>query len=228
MLGGHMYMLNDDPTGNVLSYREETKFSTLGGVTLNAIDTVEFSFDHRASWEERIDALSKLFLGKASDGASPTEVIENGPATVTYFSDGRRTVATCKGDDEYSLDMGILICALKRVCEKRDRVDEWEDTLKALDGLGSDEMRTLSKALSVAADIRDVAETQEKWDEVVSDLAYNPKIAKALKGSKVTDDGDMVTVRTRRLIDKPHGRAIARAVQRHFGHRNVTFDCGGC
>jgi len=205
------------------------EFATLddGIQRVPVTDTLTVDFWHGTDWDARIKALSSMFLGKADERDDrPTEVIFHGPAVVTYFADGRRTVATCKPDDRYRHRMGELICALKRVCGKRDRVDEWEDTLAAVSRLSRDEMRTLSKALSVAADIADVVSTEALWNCVVDDLeGTNPRIAKALRGSKVTDDGDMVTVRMRRVIDKPHGRAVARAVRRHFGHRNVMFDC---
>lgn len=233
-----MYVLDDETSAVISSYKVETDSSWNGGVytsldvetlTLKSpIETLRVDFWRTTGWKQRMEALSRLFCGddgKAKD--EPTEVIVHGPAVVAYFSDGKRTVATCKGGDRFRHAMGVVICAFKRVCGKRERVDEWEDVLDAVCRLSPEQMRTLSRTLSVAADMRDVISTQASWNGVLFGLSERaPRTAKALKGSRATDDGKVVTVSLRKGASVSGGqvRAVRRAVRKVFGEREVRFE----
>ena len=211
-------------------HEEGRTLATVDGATLrqHSTDTLSAVFWGPASWDDRIEALREIFCGaddKAKD--EPTEVIVHGPAVVAYFADGKRTVATCKGGDRFRHAMGVVICAFKRVCGKRERVDEWEDVLDAVCRLSPEQMRTLSRTLSVAADMRDVISTQASWNSVLFVLSERaPRTAKALKGSRATDDGKVVTVSLRKGASVSGGqvRAVRRAVRKMFGEREVRFE----
>ena len=233
-----MYMLDDETSAVISSCQIENDnpwdggaYATFDGETLrlqSPIETLRVDFWRTTGWKQRIEALSRLFCGddgKAKD--EPTEVIIHGPAVVAHFADGKRTVATCKGGDRFSHAMGVVICAFKRVCGKRERVDEWEDLLDAVRLLSPEQMRTLSRTLSVAADMRDVISTQASWNCVLFDLSERDlRTAKALKGSRATDDGKVVTVSLRKGASVSGGqvRAVRRAVRKVFGEREVRFE----
>lgn len=233
-----MLMLDDEVSAVISSCQVETEnpwdggaYATFDGSSLTLqppIETLKVDFWRTTGWKQRMEALSRLFCGdegKAKD--EPTEVIIHGPAVVAYFADGKRTVATRKGGDRFRHAMGVIICAFKRVCGKRDRVDDWEDVLDKVCQLSPEQMRTLSRTLSVAADMRDVMSTQAKWLEVTVGLSErDPRIAKALKGSKATDDGERVTVSLRKgaTLAKGQPLAIIRAVRKVFGDRKVKLE----
>jgi len=233
-----MLMLDNEVSAVISSCQVETEnpwdggaYATLDGSSLtlkSPIETLRVDFWRTTSWKQRMEALSRLFYVNDYEAKDePTEVIIHGPAVVAYFADGKRTVATCKGGDRFRHAMGVVICAFKRVCGKRERVDEWEDVLDAVCRLSPEQMRTLSRTLSVAADMRDVIGTQASWNGVLFGLSERaPRTAKALKGSRATDDGKVVTVSLRKGASVSGGqvRAVRRAVRKVFGEREVRFE----
>lgn len=97
-------------------------------------------------------------------------VIFSGPATVTFFTDGTKTVTKAKDGDEFDPLFGLMACALRKVGNNRVRIDAWEDEISFLaDSLGSaDECRVLADMLNSTAEaweLGEVADFMGKWAE---------------------------------------------------------------
>lgn len=97
-------------------------------------------------------------------------VIFNGPATVTFFTDGTKTVTKAKDGDDFDPLFGLMACALRKVGNNRVRIDAWEDEISFLaDSLGSaEECRVLADMLNATADaweLGEVADFMGRWAE---------------------------------------------------------------
>lgn len=44
-----------------------------------------------------------------------TKVIYNNPATVVFWSDGKKTTCKCQQGDTYNKEIGLMLCVLKRL-----------------------------------------------------------------------------------------------------------------
>lgn len=51
---------------------------------------------------------------KSSMNTAPKEVIFSPPATIVYWQDGSRTVVKCSEEDEFSEEMGFVLCFMKK------------------------------------------------------------------------------------------------------------------
>ena len=118
-------------------------------------------FDSLQTWGKDIGFIEDVHAEK---------VIFNGPATVTFFTDGSKTVTKAKDGDEFDPLFGLMACALRKVGNNRIRVDAWEDEISFLsDSLSSaEECRVLADMLNATADaweLGDVADFMGKWAE---------------------------------------------------------------
>lgn len=52
---------------------------------------------------------------KSSMNMAPKEVIFAPPATIVYWQDGSRTVVKCSEEDEFSEEMGFVLCFTKKI-----------------------------------------------------------------------------------------------------------------
>lgn len=52
---------------------------------------------------------------KSSINMMPKEVIFAPPATIVYWQDGSRTVVKCSEEDEFSEEMGFVLCFMKKM-----------------------------------------------------------------------------------------------------------------
>lgn len=51
---------------------------------------------------------------ESSMNMAPKEVIFSPPATIVYWQDGSRTVVKCSEEDEFSEEMGFVLCFMKK------------------------------------------------------------------------------------------------------------------
>lgn len=58
------------------------------------------------------DAFIKM---KSSINMMPKEVIFAPPATIVYWQDGTKTVVKCSEEDEFSEEMGFVLCFMKKM-----------------------------------------------------------------------------------------------------------------
>lgn len=103
-------------------------------------------------------------------GADPqpkaTKVVENGPATVVFWSDGTKTVSKCSEADTYKPLVGKLLCALRKVSRNRESTDRWESMFGVINyglwAVGADpndpkeaagKLRTMAKTLLRTAEM---------------------------------------------------------------------------
>lgn len=81
-----------------------------------------------------------------------TDVITNGPATITFFNDGTKAVAVTHEGDKYNERFGLL-AALLRKAKRNRRWDHLEKLVKRLSKVESTkDMRALGNMLVMAAD----------------------------------------------------------------------------
>ena len=53
-----------------------------------------------------------------------TKVIFNDPATIVFWSDGKKTVVKCQTGDIYSKETGLALCVMKRVYGNKSRFND--------------------------------------------------------------------------------------------------------
>lgn len=56
-----------------------------------------------------------LLKMESSMNMAPKEVIFAPPATIVYWQDGSRTVVKCSEEDEFSEEMGFVLCFMKKM-----------------------------------------------------------------------------------------------------------------
>lgn len=56
-----------------------------------------------------------LLKMKSSINMMPKEVIFAPPATIVYWQDGTKTVVKCSEEDEFSEEMGFVLCFMKKM-----------------------------------------------------------------------------------------------------------------
>lgn len=104
---------------------------------------------------------------RGRNGAKPTKVIINDPATVVFFDDGSKTVTKAKHGDEYDPLFGIMACVLRKVGRNRVTIDMWEPVIGFLaDYLSdADECRLVADMLNATADALDLKGVMEDVEE---------------------------------------------------------------
>ena len=81
-----------------------------------------------------------------------TVVMTNGPATIAFFNDGKKSVAVVHDGDKYSERFGLL-AALLRKAKRNRRWDHLEKLVRKLAKVESTkDMRALGEMLIMAAD----------------------------------------------------------------------------
>ena len=81
-----------------------------------------------------------------------TDVMTNGPATIAFFNDGKKSVAVVHDGDKYSERFGLL-AALLRKAKRNRRWDHLEKLVRKLAKVESTkDMRALGAMLIMAAD----------------------------------------------------------------------------
>ena len=64
-----------------------------------------------------------FYIGKSKEQTKedfiPKKIIYNGKYTVCYFRDGSKTSSHPSKDEEYSKDMGVMACIMKKLFESR-------------------------------------------------------------------------------------------------------------
>lgn len=132
--------------------------TTLGVTTMKGIDGS--FFDALFAWAKEAG-----FVG-GGNGAKPTKVIINDPATVVFF-DGSKTVTKAKHGDEYDPLFGIMACILRKVGRNRVSIDMWEPVIGFLaDNLAdADECRLVADMLNATADALDLKGVMENIEE---------------------------------------------------------------
>ena len=81
-----------------------------------------------------------------------TDVMTNGPATIAFFNDGKKSVAVVHDGDKYSERFGLL-AALLRKAKRNRRWDHLEKLVRKLAKVESTkDMRALGEMLIMAAD----------------------------------------------------------------------------
>ena len=58
---------------------------------------------------------AKMRTNLANGAIDPKEVIFAPPATIVYWQDGSRTVVKCSEEDEFSEEMGFVLCFMKKM-----------------------------------------------------------------------------------------------------------------
>ena len=57
---------------------------------------------------------AKMRTNLANGAIDPKEVIFAPPATIVYWQDGTKTVVKCSEEDEFSEEMGFVLCFMKK------------------------------------------------------------------------------------------------------------------
>ena len=99
------------------------------------------------------------WAGVAGIGApTPVKCIMNDPATVLFFSDGKKVVSKAHGGDTYDPLFGIMACALRKTSNNRERIDNWEVVIAFLSCFLADakECRVIADMLNTTADALDL------------------------------------------------------------------------
>lgn len=154
------YSLSDYAVDNVYTCSSGVE-TTLEVTTMKNIDGS--FFDALFAWAKEAG-----FVG-GGNGAKPTKVIINDPATVVFFDDGSKTVTKAKHGDEYDPLFGIMACVLRKVGRNRVTIDSWEPVIGFLaDSLAdADECRLVADMLNATADALEldgVMEAMEEYD----------------------------------------------------------------
>lgn len=58
---------------------------------------------------------TKMRTNLSKGAIDPKEVIFAPPATIVYWQDGSRTVVKCSEEDEFSEEMGFVLCFMKKM-----------------------------------------------------------------------------------------------------------------
>lgn len=150
-----IYSLSDYADHNVYTCSSGVE-TTLSVTTTKGIDGS--FFDALFAWAKEAG-----FVG-GGNGAKPTKVIINDPATVVFF-DGSKVVTKAKHGDEYDPMFGIMACVLRKVGRNRVSIDSWEPVIGFLaDYLAdADECRLVADMLNATADALEL-------DGVVDDI----------------------------------------------------------
>lgn len=99
-----------------------------------------------------MDEITKAFGIKHKEPLKVTDVMTNGPATIAFFNDGKKSVAVVHDGDKYSERFGLLACLLRKALRNR-RWDHLEKLVKRLSKVESTkDMRALGETLVMAAD----------------------------------------------------------------------------
>ena len=133
--------------------------TTLEVTTMKGIDGS--FFDALFAWAKEAG-----FVG-GGNGAKPTKVIINDPATVVFFDDNSKMVTKAKDGDEYDPLFGIMACVLRKVGRNRVTIDMWEPVIGFLaDNLAdADECRLVADMLNATADALDLKGVMEDIEE---------------------------------------------------------------
>lgn len=97
--------------------------------------SVKFEFDSFCDVYKQLDSdVSELFsrLGVESKGYTitpPDRVIFDGPATITFWPDGTKTVVKCADGDHYDKRIAILWCFMKKMFGNNTQVNKMLDNL---------------------------------------------------------------------------------------------------
>lgn len=133
--------------------------TTLSVTTMKGIDGS--FFDALFAWAKEAG-----FVG-GGNGAKPTKVIINDPATVVFFDDNSKMVTKAKDGDEYDPLFGIMACALRKVGRNRVTIDSWEPVIGFLADYLADakECRVIADMLNATADALDLKGVTEDIEE---------------------------------------------------------------
>lgn len=116
-----------------------------------------------------IEEASVMRMADLMELPFPMQAHLNSPWTVIEWADRDKDKVRCSEDDEYDPVFGLMWCALHKVTRNRVRVSDWEPVIGFLaENLATpDEMRMVSRMLSVTADAMEldgVAEAIEEYD----------------------------------------------------------------
>lgn len=152
------------PIYSLFDYADVNVYTCSSGVetTLSVTTTKDIDgsfFDALFAWAKEAG-----FVG-GGNGAKPTKVIINDPATVVFFDDGSKTVTKTKHGDEYDPMFGIMACVLRKVGRNRVTIDMWEPVIGFLADYLADakECRLVADMLNATADALEL-------DGVVDDI----------------------------------------------------------
>ena len=93
----------------------------------------------RINIEEAQDALTYMFIDskygiKLHKDVEITKVIFNNPATIVFWSDGKKTVVKCAGDEAFDEEKGLAMAISKRVLgNKGNYYNEFKKWLPKID-----------------------------------------------------------------------------------------------
>ena len=93
----------------------------------------------RINIEEAQDALTYMFIDskygiKLHKDVEITKVIFNNPATIVFWSDGKKTVVKCSGDEAFDEEKGLAMAISKRVLgNKGNYYNEFKKWLPKID-----------------------------------------------------------------------------------------------
>ena len=138
--------VNDDKT--VLIGNMKTGYSY---VTPKEAEEIRMKND-REKIEDFKDTLTKTFL-YYNKNVEITKVIFNNPATIVFWSDGKKTVVQCSSDEAFDEEKGLAMAISKRVLGNKgnyyNEFKKWlpeidmcedgvpfKDTVEAFDGFG--------------------------------------------------------------------------------------------
>ena len=97
----------------------------------------------RINIEEAQDALTYMFIDskygiKLHKDVEITKVIFNNPATIVFWSDGKKTVVKCSGDEAFDEEKGLAMAISKRVLgNKGNYYNEFKKWLPIKDAVDS-------------------------------------------------------------------------------------------
>lgn len=154
------------PIYGLSDYADVNVYTCSSGVetTLSATTTKDIDgsfFDALFAWAKEAG-----FVG-GGNGAKPTKVIINDPATVVFFDDNSKTVTKAKHGDEYDPMFGIMACVLRKVGRNRVSIDSWEPVIGFLADYLTDakECRLVADMLNATADALELDGVMEDIEE---------------------------------------------------------------
>ena len=136
-------------------YAENTALSPFGTGKVSyemKCDDLVFRPDVISTPAVSADYIAKAFGIKRNEPLKVTDVMTNGPATIAFFNDGKKSVAVVHDGDKYNERFGLLACLLRKALRNR-RWDHLEKLVRKLSKLKSTkDMRALGEMLVMAAD----------------------------------------------------------------------------
>lgn len=90
--------------------------------------------------KEAIELLEheKKSIKKKHPWLLPKKVIFSGPATTIIWTDGTKTTVKCQKNDEYSTEVGIAMCYLKKLLGNKGNYNNiFRDAMKVSEFLGN-------------------------------------------------------------------------------------------